>query len=72
MHLFRTLALSAMLLGVWSGTARSAEPDYALIPTEKLIDQLTLIDSPVPGVDGQALYDRSSLRRRRRNSPTAS
>lgn len=35
----------------------AAEPDYASMPTEALVDVLTAIDTPAPGLDGTATYE---------------
>jgi hypothetical protein len=53
----RILALVLVVLAAWSQAARSAEPDYSTILAETLIDELTLIDAPVLGVDGKTVWD---------------
>lgn len=53
----RYLLLPVMLcLTLGAASSRAAQMDMSTVSVEQLIDALTLIDKPAPGIDGGALY----------------
>lgn len=53
----RLPVLALALCMINAGTGWSDEPDYSQSSTEMLVDQLMLIDSPAPGIDGTGVYE---------------
>jgi hypothetical protein len=57
MHLFKYHVLFLLVGLLHTSPSLAASPDYRSTPTEALVDALTSIDAPAPGLVGTATYE---------------